>query len=95
MKKLKSLICLLLIFAVMPTCAGANEEKSSKYEISASFLNSLGIISEEGDFEREVTRGEFVSLAVKILNSDFTVSPDGSISDVANEHKYAKEIYTA
>jgi len=79
----------------MPTCAWANEEKSSKYEISEQFLNSLGIVDKTDDFEREISRGEFVSLAVKILNSDFTMSPDGSVSDVPSDHMYAKEIYTA
>lgn len=101
MKKIKLIICLTIaiIMSLQAFCAASYEAaaETDRFFECTSFLSSLGI-GEEFDFsdsKRLVSRGEFVSLAVEVLNLSMDFESDGTFHDVKKGHIYENGIYKA
>lgn len=103
MKKFNSILCLLLCFSLLLpmgiTTALAQDvnEDDTYYKSDLEFIQNLGItdMTDTSDYYRTVTRGEFVSMAVKMLNLKSFAENDGTFTDVDADNPYSPYIYTA
>ena len=103
MKKLNSFLCLLLCMSlILPvgiTSVFADDinAEDAYYKTDLEFISNLGIseLADTSDYYRTVTRGEFVSMAVKMLNLKSFAENDGTFTDVDADNPYSPYIYTA
>ena len=102
MKQIKNLLCLLLVLCMiqMPMLTMAESTDAvydRQYASDLAFLESLGITDgiDKTDSERNLSRAEFVAMAVKIINPNLSVRFTGSFEDVTSDTRYSNEIYTA
>lgn len=101
--KIKSLLLFILIFintAVIPVSADTETTVTKEFVYASEFLQMLGIADGTGedgsvyDPDRTVTRGEFASMVVGMLNVSATVTDDIAFDDVDLGMNYGADIYT-
>lgn len=103
MKHLKSILSLFLVLAILPlgVFAAADDVTqtidAARYSTDLEFLTSLGIAKDidTTDLTRTLTRAEFTSMAVAMLNISPASSESTAFSDVTSATAYAPAIYTA
>ena len=105
MNKIKLILCLLLSMSLIPlgsfgvfaSSDSAAVLEGSTYNTELEFLSYLGITDgiDTTDYYRTITRAEFVSMVVKMLNISHTSESDGRFTDVKENNPHISAIYTA
>lgn len=91
MKKIISFVlCLIMLAAFLPCRAADN---SAKADCAYDFLEQIGITSGE-DINASVSRGEFISMLMKVFNTSAADKED-AFSDVASDSEYAAAVSAA
>lgn len=100
MKKLNKILCLLLVVVLVPLTpvkSYAFDNTDDLYSDNIAFLNSLDILSgiDISDINRIVTRAEFVSMVINMLNINHFAENDGTFTDVSSDNPFSSAIFTA
>lgn len=101
MLKFNKLFCLLLVAVLIPFGSvgtfASDLVDDSAYLPELEFVSNLGIIKsvDTSDLNRTITRAEFVSMVVKMLNISYTSANDGTFTDVEADNPYSSDIFTA
>lgn len=104
MKKFNKLLCLLLLAVLIPVTNPnvhsadlSQTADGSQYGAELEFISALGITEsvDTKDYYRTVTRAEFVSMAVGMLNISHASVNDGTFIDVPADSVFSSDIYTA
>ncbi len=91
MKKIILLIMILSLFTQsFFVVASENDEINTNYIEAESLLRSLGIINEEIEYTKTITRGEMAKYITSLLSeTELAVSYRGIFSDVPETHEYS------
>ena len=94
-RKILSLVLIIsmILSALSSFVVFAEDEYTVQYSNETGFLKKLGVLSESFDVKNKITRGEFASLVLKMLN----IQPGGDESeyafiDVPSSHMYYFDI---
>lgn len=97
MKKILAVILTLTLIFSFSNVFAAGGEMVDNTDSIADFLGDLGILDgiDTSDFTREVTRGEFIAMVMRMQNMAYEGSITNEFSDVNDETPFANEIYAA